>query len=275
MSRFLLVTSALLLVALPARADRVGPITSSAERALRSSVVVVGKVTAIEKDTIDTTAYPGAGGKLPFKVAVVKIETNLAGADGLTHIKVGFAPSRRYEITLTEGQESLFFLAKHHEGAFYVVPYMTPPLDAKAEPFKGQVEEVKKALATVADPAKALKAEKAADRFTAATAIVFKLRTPPDDAYKGTEPVALTADESRPILKALAEGTWKHDRRDDTLNAYRSFAMLGLTEADGWKAPAVEAGKDFGELTRAAYLKWLDGPGKDYRIKKLVPKKEK
>ena len=37
----------------------------------------------------------------------------------------------------------------------------------------------------------------------------------------------------------------------------------------------VPAGKDYVELTRQAYLKWLDGPGKDYRIKKLVPKKEK
>ena len=41
------------------------------------------------------------------------------------------------------------------------------------------------------------------------------------------------------------------------------------------EAAAPEAGKDFVELTRAAYVKWLDGPGKDYRIKKLVPKKEK
>jgi hypothetical protein len=275
MSRFLLAVCALGLVAMPARADRVGPASGPAERALRSSVVVVGKVTSFEKDTIDAPAYPGSTAKLSYKVAVVKVETALAGADGLTHIKVGFAPTRRYETVLTEGQEGLFFLVRHHEGTFHIVPYMTPPFDAKAAPFKGQLEEAQKALATVADPAKALKAEKPEDRAGAAAAIVFKLRTPPEGGFKGTEAVALTADESRPILKALAETPWVNDRRDLTLNGYRSFTLLGLTEADGWKLPAPEAGKDFVEVTRAAYIKWLDGPGKDYRIKKLVPKKDK
>ena len=109
-------------------------------------------------------------------------------------------------------------------------------MDAKADNFKAQVEEVKKALATVADPAKALKAEKAEDRFAAAVAIVFKLRNPPDGTAK-VETVALTADESRPILKALNEGAWKADAGNPTLNAYRSFTLLGLTEADGWKPP--------------------------------------
>jgi hypothetical protein len=275
MSRLWLGAVVLVLVAVPARADRIAPISGPAERALRAPVVVVGKVTAIEKDAIDAHGYPGANTKLPFKIAVVKIETGLAGAADLTHIKVGFAPSRRYEVTLTEGQECLFFLAKHHEEAFHVMSYLTPPIDAKAIEFKQYVEEAKKALAAVADPAKALKAEKPEDRAAAATAIVYKLRSLFEETPKASEAVALSADESRPILKALAEGVWKADRRELTLSAYRAFILLGLGEADGWKAPAAEAGKDYVELTRAAYIKWLDGPGKDYRIKKLVPKKEK
>ncbi|MBN9122335.1 MAG: hypothetical protein J0I06_24880 [Planctomycetes bacterium] len=273
MSRFLPIIPALLIVGAPARADRIAPAFSPAERALRAPVVVVGKVTAIEKDTIDARAYPGAANKLAYKIAVVKIETGLAGTDGVTHVKIGFTTGRRYETALTEGQEALFFLTKHHEGPFYIVPYMAPPMDAKAANFKQQVEEAKTVLALVADPAKALKAEKAEDRFAAAVAVVFQLRMPRMEAPRGTEAVALTADESRPILKALAEGAWKVDRFDQTLNGYRSFVLLGLTEADGWKPPAPEAGKDVVELTRAAYIKWLDGPGKDYRIKKLVPKK--
>lgn len=275
MSRLLLGAAVLLIVCLPARADRVAPIAAPAERALRSSVVIVGKVTAIEKDPIDALPYPGTDRKLPYTVAVVKIETGLFGAEGLTHIKIGFAPSQRYTVKLTEGQECLFFLTKHHEGPFHVMPYMTPPLDAKGEPFKQQLEEAKQALAAVADTAKALKAEKAADRGAAATAIVFKLRTLPEGATRGGEPVALTAEESRAILKALAEGAWNVNRREEALTAYRAFTLLGLAEADGWKPPAPKAGADFVELTRAEFVKWLDGPGKDYRIKKLVPKKEK
>jgi len=274
MLRSLLVAVALVALALLARADRMAPIAKPAERALRCPVIVTGKVTAIEKDTVEASSYPGAANKLVYTIAVVKVETALAGADGVTHIKVGFPTTRRYDTKLTEGQEGMFFLAKHYEAAFHVVPYMTPPVDAKAPSYKDDVAAVKKMLATVADPAKALKAEKADDRFNAAVAIVYRLRTLPEGTYKGADTVSLTADESRPILRALTEGAWKATRAGDPgLNGYGAFAMLGLIEADGWKAPAAEAGKDYVELTRAAYVKWLDGPGKDYRIKKLVPKK--
>jgi hypothetical protein len=279
MSRFLLASAAIVAIALPVRADRMAPIAQPIERALRTPVVVVGKVTAVEKDAVEATLYPGTTNKVAHKIAVVKIETNLAGADNTTHLKVGFVPAgaggRRGpdNPTLKEGQEWLFFLVKHHTGEFYAIPYMTPPLDATAAGFKGQVEAVKNALAIIADPAKALKVAKAEDRFAAAVLIAYKLRTPPEGSFKGTEGVALTADESRPILKALVESAWKDDPGFTTISGYRSFVMLGLTEADGWKAPAAEAGKDYVELTRTAYIKWLDGPGKDYRIKKLVPKK--
>jgi hypothetical protein len=281
MSRTALTALVLLALVAPARADRIAPTARPAERALRVSIVVVGKVTAVEKDAVDAPLYPG-GPKISHKIAVVKIESNLFGADNTTHLKVGFVPAgaggRRgpENPDLKEGEEWLFFLTKHHSGEFHAIPYMTPPVGSKAETYKADVESVKKMLGLVADPAKALKAEKAEDRFNAAVAIIYKLRTPPEGALAGTETVALTADESRPILKALAEGMWKSARAsDEGLNGYSSFARLGLTEADGWKPPAAKPGVDFFEQTREAYAKWLDGPGKDYRIKKLVPKKGK
>src|SRR5262249_31354220 len=144
----------------------------------------------------------------------------------------------------------------------------------KAETFKANIEEVKKILVVIADPAKALKAEKADDRFAAAVAIIYHLRSLREVSPKGHETVELSVDESRVILKALAEGTWKTSPAGDNgLSGYSSFAKLGLTAADGWKPPVAEPGKDFFEQTRQAYIKWLDGPGKDYRIKKVVAKK--
>lgn len=256
------------------------PVARPVERALRAPVVVVGKVTAVEKDPVDAELYPGATQKVAYRVAVVKVEANLAGAENATHLKVGFVPvgagGRRgpENPNLQAGEEWLFFLTKHHGNEFHAIPYMTPPLSAKAEGFKGDVEAVKKALATVADPAKAMKAEKADDRFSAAVAILYKLRTPTEGNFKGYEAVPLTADESRPVLKALGEGVWKAARAgDDGLNGYSAFARLGLAQADGWKPPAAKPGADFFEQMREEYNKWLDGPGKDYRIKKLVPKK--
>ena len=281
MSRTALTAFVLLALAAPARAHRIGPTASPVQRALQTQVVVVGKVTAVEKEAVDAPIYPG-GAKISHKIAVVKIESNLFGADNTTHLKVGFVPSGTAGFRpgrgpdnpdLKEGEEWLFFLTKHHNGEFHAIPYMTPPVGSKVETYKAEVESVKKMLALVADPAKAMKAEKAEDRFNAAVAIIYKLRMPPEGAFAGTETVALTADESRPILKALAEGAWKGTRRDEGLNGYSAFSMLGLTDADGWKPPAAKAGVDFLELTREAYAKWLDGPGKDYRIKKLVPKK--
>ncbi len=284
MLRASLVAIALLAVAATARADRIGPITSPVERALRAPVVVVGKVTSVEKDTIDAPLYTGSTQKVAHKIAVVKIESGLTGAENLTHIKIGFVPTNAPGIRpgrgpenpeLKEGQEWLFFLTKNADGGFHAIPYMLPPVESKAADYKAQFASVKKVLAAIADHAKALKAEKAEDRFEAAIVILYKLRTVPEGSIGPMENVPLTAEESRPILKALTEGAWKTEPAGRTLNGFSAFSMLGLGVADGWKPPAAVAGKDFLEQTREAYATWLDGPGKDYRIKKLVPKPAK
>lgn len=278
MLRTPLATLAILALAAPVRADRMAPVSSPVERALRVPVVVVGTVTSVEKESVDAPLYPGATQKVAHKIAVVKVGTALAGADGVTHLKVGFVPPN---LKLRRGpdnpelkaeQEWLFFLTKNADGGFHAIPYMTPPVPSTAADYKAQVEAVTKTLAAVADPAKAMKSEKAADRFAAAGAIVYKLRAHPDGAAQ-VETALLTADESRPILKALAEGAWTIERSGEGFGGYRSFAMLGLTDRDGWKAPAAVPGEDFAETTRKAFAAWVDGPGKDYRIKKVVPKK--
>ena len=281
MSRFLVVACVAVAAVAPARADRIAPHAEPVERALRVPVVVIGKVTAVEKDAVDATLYPGATNKVAHKVAVVKVETNLLGADNTTHLKVGFVPSGTAGIRpgrgpdnpeLKEGQTWLFFLTKHHSGEFFAIPYMTPPLETKTTTFNGDLDSVKKVLAVVADPAKALKAEKLADRFFAAVALVTRYRTAPEGARE-VEPVAVPAEESKLVLKALAEGEWKPEFASSRFNGLAAFYALGLTEKDGWKPPAAQPGADFAAVTRAAFAKWVDGPGKDYQIKKLVPKK--
>jgi hypothetical protein len=277
MNRFLLAVCVLGLCAVGARADRIAPIASPVERALRSHAVAVGKVTAIEKDTIDAPLFPGATNKVAHKIAVVKIETGLFGVENITHIKIGFVPPnpalRRGPDNpdFKVGEEWLFFLTKNETGGFYTIPYLTPPVESKVTDYKDQVAIVKNTLATIADPAKAMKAEKPEDRFNAALAILYKFRAVPEGTRE-TETITLSAEESRPILRALSEGKWKTERASSSLNGYSAFAMLGLTDKDGWKQPKVEEGKDFFEQMRVAYNAWLEGAGKDYRIKKLVPK---
>src|SRR4051812_124118 len=116
MTRSLLALSAVLAVVTSVRADRMAPYADPVERALRVPVVVIGKVTAVEKDAVDATLYPGAPNKVAHRIAVVKVETGLLGADNTTHLKVGFVPAgaggRRgpENPELKEGQEWLFFL---------------------------------------------------------------------------------------------------------------------------------------------------------------------
>jgi hypothetical protein len=285
MSRILLVFAFAAVVA-PVWAGAPARIPSPIERAVHAPVVVVGKVTTIEKETVDATPYPGAKNKVAYKVAVVKVETNLAGADGVTHLKVGFVPPAKpdpkaerpvrpdWRPDFREGQELLFFLEKHPDGGFYAFSYFTPPVDSKAADYKAQVEAVTKALATVADPMKALKAEKADDRFNAAVVLIAKHRTAPIGlAERETEDVPIAADENKLILKAIAEADWKPDPKGVRLNGFMAVYLLRIGEADGWKAPAGKPGEEYSETTRKAFAAWLDGPGKDYRIKKIVPKK--
>ena len=102
--------------------------------------------------------------------------------------------------------------------------------------------------------------------------VLTKYRSVPEGAA-GVEIVKVSADESRSILKALAEANWKPDPNDATApNAYYAFNRLGLTADDGWKLPAVKPGEDFIDKTKDAFAAWLDGPGKEYQVRKFVAK---
>ncbi len=276
-----------------------------AQMAYQTPVVVTGKVTAIEKDTVDATSpYAGAKDTQAYKVAVVKIADGLAGADNLTHIKIGFIPPPKVDPNvkppvvgggvrplpirrgfqapeLKEGQEMLFFLAKHPTADFYVIPGANFPIDITADAGKKSLAEVKKVTTVLADPMKGLKSDKAETRGEAATYALMKYRAYPVLGGQ-VEQVAIPAEESQLILKGLAEGSWAAQVRFDAApNAMTAFSQLGLTAKDGWKAPTLpktppgQPPADFGALYKKAFAEWLAGPGKDYQIKKYVPKPAK
>ncbi len=274
---------------------RAAPPPSTFDRFVQSDVVVVGKVTAIEKATVDATLpYPGTKDKVAHTVAVVKIGTAVAGANNLTHVRVGFVPPdpkapplrgsggvirpREPVPELKDGQEMLLFLVKHPTADFYVMPGRNLPYDASSDVGKKELEVVKKFAAVLADPMKGLTSDKADVRAETAAIAVAKYRTYPVFPAK-IEEVALPAEESKLILKVLAEGDWTQNGRGEQPHALYGFHNLGLTEKDGWKEPVLPPAQpgqppiDFGTVQKDAFVKWLAGPGKDYRIKKVVPKK--
>lgn len=255
-------------------AKRIAAPPNPVQRALQSGVVVTGKVTAIEKEPVEIEEAKGSP-KVSYRVAVIKVESALAGAANETHVKVGFPanarPGRGRVIALEENQEGLFFLSKHPSGAFHVFNWMTPPVDASAEDYIASLANVKKALAAVADPDKALKSEKADERSFAAIALILKYRSQPQTGGDiGLEKIP--ADESRRILQGLAEASWSKSEMG-LPPATNAFYMLGLTEEQGWTQPKVQPGADFNEELRRAFGKWAEGAGKDYRISKFVVKK--
>jgi hypothetical protein len=119
---------------------------------------------------------------------------------------------------------------------------------------------------------KGLKSENAEDRYLTAGALLTRYRNYPDFTSGGVDQQDIAADESKLILKIIAERDWtKPD--PSGINPTQLFFSLGLTEKDEWKMPKPQPGMNFNALLKADYLLWLDGAGKDYRIKHLVAKK--
>ena len=180
--------AALALAATPAVALRIAmPNLTTAQKALQADAVVVGKVTEIEKEEVEVAPHQGAPDKVKMRVAAIKIADGLVGAKNVTHVKVlipgsaadqpadqplpggplvrpaigrippgrgGFGP-----VVLKEGDEGLFFLAKHPTSAtHYVINAGNQPVAIKDENYKAELGKVKASLAVLADPMKALKA---------------------------------------------------------------------------------------------------------------------
>jgi len=269
-----------------AHADRIAP-SPPGQRAITAETVVVGKVVGFEKDPVQAAPYPGAKEKANYKVAVVKIQEGLIGAEKLKEIKVGFIapkagqPQRIFGVDLKEGQELLLFLSKHPSGDFHVIPGIALPVELKDEQSKKDLESVKKIAAMLADPKPGLGCDNPDIRSETASVVILKYRAYP--ALGGeVDQVAINADESKLLLKGISDGNWssRNMRFDSPPSPLQAFQSLGLTAKDGWIQPVIvntpgAPPADFGSIQKDAFMKWLEGPGKDYQIKKLVPKSKK
>jgi len=83
---------------------------------------------------------------------------------------------------------------------------------------------------------------------------------------------------NRLILQTLAEADWGQiEEEPSPFQPVQAFYALGLTPQDGWNPPKLvlqpgQTPQDFNKMMHKAYVDWLKGPGKDYRIKKFVAK---
>ena len=269
---------------------------NTAQKALQSDAVVVGKVTEIEKDEVEVLPHQGATDKTKMKVAVIKIETGLVGAKNVTHVKVlmpgaaaeqpaqpdpglgrpigrgGFGP-----ISLKEGEEGLFFLAKHPTAAnYFTINAGHNPVAIKAETYKDDVAKVKAMVATLADPMAALKAEKVEDRLAATAVLLQKYRR---GLTVPAKEVAIPAEETKAILKTLLEADWTAADKPTPGFDYQSapsnlVGQLGLYPGspNGLAQIQTKPGESYNAKYQEAFKAWHAKAGDKFEIKKFVPK---
>lgn len=286
--------AAMLAVPQPALALRIAmPSYQSGQKAVMAEAVVVGKVTSIEADTVELETYPGSKTKSAFKIGIIKIETAISGAKGLTHIKVAFAPMAikadpnegvRFirpgvgPVALTEGQEGIFFLVPQGPGATIMqIPMGFEPITVNAANYKDELAKVTKAAAVIAEPLKALKAEKLEDRQAAVAILASKYRQAPIGGGE-TEQVAIPAAETQLILATILEIDWSGAAQPQPGFDYQSSgpgmaSMWGLMPGQhGIPKFVVKPGEDFNTRWKQVLGAWAKAEGAKLELKKFVAK---
>jgi hypothetical protein len=286
------------LLALAAAAALCGPASAIAtrqfgalDRALTADTVVIGRITAIENDPVPLP--PAAGAKpVEYRVAVVQVSEALAGAKGLTHLRVAFLPPvapppqapngsvspplrdivpppRLDRINLTTDLDGCFFLVRHPASRdLLTIPPACPPLDRKSDRYTKDLPIVKRGLAVIADPLPALEAKEPGERFAAAAVLVQKYRVARAPGATGFRPEPIDARESRLILRAISEADWAQTDPATGVNGLGLFQQLQITAQDGFAPPAtVNTPQKYQEFAR----QWVGDHADTYRIQRLLP----
>jgi hypothetical protein len=233
---------------------------------------VVGKATGYADRAVSARpSYAPGGDKVDHQVALIEVREVLLGDKTLKKTRIGFVPAgprREALFNVKIDEEGLYFLTPHAEESFFVLPMYydrrvrNPKADAA---FDKDVELTRRCVKLLADPEAGLKAKDAADRFLTASMLIVRYRTRPPAPEGKLKTEAIPAEQSKRILQALAEADWDESRLggpDPTPNEL--FFKLGLTEADGWKAPVAET-----EFPTAA-KRWLKDNADKYRIQRWV-----
>jgi RNA polymerase sigma factor (sigma-70 family) len=259
------------------------------DRIVQSDIVVVGRVAALEpKDVEAVLPY-----KLDYRIAVVKVQEVIHGQKDVKELRLGFispdqarkvlkagkampmlSPAEFWRVTV--GQEGMLFLRKHQQGNFYVnFAFIGGFLSSDDTPeLTKNLENARRLEKVLKLPLDALKAENESNRFLAATMLVTGYRLSWLKDRKLPEK-AIDADESKLILKTLAEADWSDDTEALCPSKYPShpyqvFLQLGVTKADGYDPP-IKA-PDSRDILRYTQ-NWLRDNQEKYRIQRFTSSK--
>jgi hypothetical protein len=266
----------------------------AAQQAIQADVIVVGKVTEVEKEMSKATPFAASKDQVDYRVGVVKISESILGAKGLTTVRVGWQPAAanpiggpigrpiggpirrpiRQPITLTVGQEGCFLLNKHHDGDFYVLSQWGQPVDKKAADFGKQVEAVKKIVKILNDPTAALKTKDLADRQFAAGVLIQKYRSYPQNVVGQPKLEDVSEEQSKLMMQTIAEMDWSKNEQKHGIfiGAQNMFGMLAIQPGqDGFNPPMFQQNQqDFAKVYGDYVMKWVKDNAEKYRIKRYV-----
>jgi hypothetical protein len=280
MRRTVTIVLGLACLSIPASAKAGMPIPEPPlpQRVALADAIVCGTVTALEEELVEASPVPklSASRKLPYRIAVVKVQEAVCGLKDRTVVRVGFvspppsatqAPGVRKlaQIKLTVDQKACFFLHRHPDESFYVLLAVTDVIDAaKAKNFERDRALVKRCAALLEDPNAGLRASDAESRWLTAAMLVFRYRTP-SVVYRGPPKTEFVdAEQSRLILAGLADGPWSAEAVRSQMSPVRLFLRLDLGADDGWQPP-----ESLDDLP-AAIKKWIAENGARCRIRRYA-----
>jgi len=267
-----------------------------------SDAIVVGRVVAFEPMDVQTPPVanqPNAN----YRIAIVQVTETIHGIKKDTQtIRVGFvAPAngdpnvgggaignvqilpaiqpgggiaigRRPfiggSIQLQMGQDGIFKLNKHFKENFYVAPNYTSFVNRQNNAgFDNEVRAAKQLSKVMGNPVAALKAEDAQERVLAAAILVNKYRNPNNMTGTAMKQEPIDAEESKLILKAIAQSDWSINRNSDALPfGPEMFGQLGVSQKDGYSPMNVRNQQDIYKAMQT----WLNDNTDKYRIQKFV-----
>src|SRR5207244_1780508 len=141
----------------PCRGDVALP-PSGPQRLAYVDALVLGRVTGFEDQDVQASPYPKAP-KVTYRVALVTVTEGLIGAKEKQTIRVAFVVPQpggvrlgRSPAKLEVGQDGLFYMSKHHEEKFFVLPTFFDFTDRKNPNFDGEVKVGQLAAKAVATP---------------------------------------------------------------------------------------------------------------------------
>jgi hypothetical protein len=227
--------------------------------------VVVGKVTGFDGRMVAAALSAEASAKQEFAVAEVEILQALKGAEGLTHLRIGFTPAENLHV----GQVGCFFLNPHFAEPFYLMPRRLglPTWRDNNPGFDAEVKQYELWGNLLRDPNMSLQSENREDRYLTAALLLAEYRTfQPGVHDKSRKMTPIDAEVSKRILLVLAEADWSKEGQSLPMMPAQLFAQLGVTAKEGWNAQVGHTGASY----EAAAKKWLKDNAETYRIKAFV-----